>query len=327
MPPSYVNIDSAPERDVGPAAMATAADLPSVGVVIATHQRPELMRRALASVLAQRYTGRIDVVLVFDREEPDTSLILREPGRTVRVQENVRSPGLAGARNSGILALRNDLVAFCDDDDLWVTEKLSAQVDRLLSRPDAEFLTTAMSVNFDGRTTTRLADRDQVTLADLTRSRMAMLHSSSFLFRRSAMLDGFGLVDERLPGSMAEDWDLLLRAARRRPIEHVDLPLVDIQWGQSSYFNNAWADKIAAHEWLIEHHPEIRKDRPGSALHYGKIAFGYAVLGDRQTASRYAWRCAKLNWREPRSLIALGVAAGVPGRWIQTLLNRRGHGI
>ncbi len=41
---------------------------------------------------------------------------------------NTREPGLAGARNSGILALDTDLVAFCDDDDQWLPGKLAAQV-------------------------------------------------------------------------------------------------------------------------------------------------------------------------------------------------------
>ena len=40
-----------------------------------------------------------------------------------------------------------------------------------------------------------------------------MLHSSSFLVWREALVDEIGLVDESLPQSMAEDWELLL--ARR----------------------------------------------------------------------------------------------------------------
>jgi glycosyltransferase involved in cell wall biosynthesis len=300
---------------------------PRVGVVLATHNRPRLMRRALASILEQSYAADIEVVLVFDRSAPDFSLEREGTGRRVRVITNTRTPGLAGARNSGILALDTDLVGFCDDDDVWLPGKLEAQVSRLLAHPQAQFCTTAMRVDCDGRSTVRTALKDRVTLADMARSRMAMLHSSSFLFRRAAMVDGFGLVDETLPRSMAEDWDLLLRAARQAPIENVDEPLVAILWGASSYFNDAWLDKNEAHSWLIDHHPEILQDPVGAGLLYGKLAFGHAVLGQRRLAVTFALRSLHARWREPRGYLALAVAAGGSGQWIQESLNRRGHGI
>lgn len=318
------------EPDAEPATEGSAASKghnPSVGVVLATHNRPELMRRALASILEQEYDGDIVVVLVFDRTEPEWALATDAPRRGVTVIANARTPGLAGARNTGVLALDTELVGFCDDDDVWLPGKLVAQTDRLRRSPEGQFVTTAMQVDYDGRLSVRLADKDEVTITDMARSRMAMLHSSSFLFRRSAMVDGFGLVDETLPRSMAEDWDLLLRAARQHPIQHIDEPLVRIQWGQSSYFNDAWRDKNEAHAWLLEHHPEIRQDRVGAGLQYGKLAFGHAVLGERRLALSYTWRCLRTNWRERRAVLALLVVAGVSGQWVQDTLNRRGHGI
>lgn len=304
----------------------TVASSPSVGVIVATHNRPQLMRRALASILDQEYDGRIEVVLVFDRSDPDESLVSDDPVRPVRVMTNTRTPGLAGARNSGILALRTDLVAFCDDDDIWLAGKLAAQVERLRSA-GAEFVTTAMRVDYGDQSTVRQAHQDTVTVHELARSRMAMLHSSSFLFVRSAMVDGFGLVDETIPESMGEDWDLLLRAARQHPVAHVDEPYVAILWGQTSYFNDAWTLKNAAHQWLLDRHPEISQDRVGLGLMYGKLAFGNAATKHRSAALRYAWKASRTNWREARGLIALLVVLGVPAGWVVAQLNKRGHGI
>ncbi len=301
--------------------------LPSVGVVIATHNRPQLMRRALASVLDQDFDGPIQVVLVFDRSEPDTTLARHDPQRGVKVLTNTRTPGLAGARNTGIMALDTDVVAFCDDDDEWLPGKLQQQIDRLIASPSAEFVTTAMLVDYDGQQTIRTAGKERVTLQDVTRSRMAMLHSSSFLFWRKAMIDGFGLVDEDIPQSMAEDWDLLLRAARSHSIAHIDEPLVRIRWGATSYFNESWQDKHAAHTWLLAHHPELRKDKQAFALQTGKIAFGHAVLDRRRAALRKASLSIRNNWREPRGYLAIAVVCGLSGNWLQQTLNRRGHGI
>jgi glycosyltransferase involved in cell wall biosynthesis len=102
---------SVERTDVSPTVM-----LPSVDVVIATHNRPELLRAALDAALAQTYSGRISCVVVFDRSSPDYALECDTPARSVRVVRNTRTAGLAGARNTGIAAGSGDFVAFCDDD-------------------------------------------------------------------------------------------------------------------------------------------------------------------------------------------------------------------
>ena len=154
-----------------------------------------------------------------------------------------------------------------------------------------------------------------------------MLHSSSFVIRRSALYDGIGLVDESTPQSMNEDWDLLLRAAERRPILHIDEPLVSITWGASSYFAQQWRVRNESQLWLLRHHPAMEKDPVGAGHAYGKLAFGSAALGQRREAIRWAYRSLRANWREPRAYIALAVVAGVPGEFVMRELNRRGHGI
>lgn len=286
------------------------------------------MRRAVDSIVRQEYPGVIDVVVVYDRSEPDESLARDDARRPVRVTTNARTPGLAGARNTGILGSAAELVAFCDDDDSWEPGKLRRQVEALHAQPGAEFVTTAMVVDYQGRVTTRLAGRDRVRHVDMLRSRMAMLHSSSFLARRSALIDGIGLVDETLPQSMAEDWDLLIRAADRRPIVHVDEPLVRVTWGGSSYFVEQWQVRNDAQRWLLEHHPAMAVDPVAAGLSYGKLAFGAAALGSRTEAVRWAGRALRSRWCEPRALLALAVCTGlVRWEWVARELNKRGHGI
>src|SRR6185312_1221202 len=101
----------------GPVVMRTAwpsAGWPSVGVVIPTRNRPELLARAIAGVVAQDYPGPVRIAVVFDQSDPDQSLV-RDGERPLDVLSNLRTPGLAGARNTGIVGLDTELVAFCDD--------------------------------------------------------------------------------------------------------------------------------------------------------------------------------------------------------------------
>lgn len=290
-----------------------------VSVVIPTRDRPELVRRAIAAV--------------FDQSPPDESLLRQAPGRSVRIVRNTRTPGLAGARNSGILASRGTWVAFCDDDDWWKPSKLrrqmeAAEAERARTGRTPHLVTTAMEVDYDGDRTPRLAGTDRVTLAHLTRSRMAMLHSSSLLFDRAALLGSVGLVDEEVPGSQNEDWDILLRAVKVGDIVHVDEPLVVVMWGAASFFTRTWDTKISSLHWMLDHHPEIGADRKGVGRVYGQIAFGEAGRPDRRAAWQWARKALGRDPLQWRAYVALVVASGIvsPARVLDTL-HKFGRGV
>ncbi|GAA1601748.1 hypothetical protein GCM10009828_030230 [Actinoplanes couchii] len=297
-------------------------------MVIPTRNRPELVRRAIDAVRAQKYPGELRVVVVFDQADPDYQLA-SAGDVPVLVLTNMRAEGLAGARNTGVLALDTDLIAFCDDDDRWLPDKLRRQVAALLAEPEAEFATCAIEVEYEGRCTARLAGRSRVSIDDLARSRMSMLHSSSFLMRREALgADAIGLVAEDAPGSQNEDWDLLLRAARRTPIVHVDEPLVRVLWGRTSHYAYEYATKISSLRWMMRRHPEISGCRPGAARVYGQLACWSAASGNRGAAWRYTREAVRANWREPRAAIALAAMTGaVKVENVLSVLHRRGRGI
>ena len=302
---------------------------PAIGVVVPTRDRPELLTRAIAAILEQDYEGPIRILVVYDQAEPDQR---RESAgdRPVQVLANARTPGLAGARNTGIEAIDTELVAFCDDDDVWAPNKLRDQVTALRHHPEAEMVTCAMEVRYGDRRSIRLAGRDLVTVDDLARSRMAMLHSSGFLLRHAALVDPdrLGLVAEDAPGSQNEDWDLLLRAARRHPVLHVDEPLVRVLWGRSSFYAYEYATKISSLRWMMARHPEIKGCPPGAARVYGQLACWSAAAGNRAEAWKWTRETVRANWREPRAAIALAALTGaVKVERVLSTLHKHGHGI
>ncbi|MFI5914702.1 glycosyltransferase family 2 protein [Dactylosporangium sp. NPDC051541] len=308
--------------------MIAAGHWPSVGVIIPTRNRPELLRRAVAGIVAQDYPGHVRTIVIFDQHDPDAGLC-RGGERPLDVLPNLRKPGLAGARNTGIVALDTDLVAFCDDDDVWLPTKLRRQVHALQQRPQAEFCTSAIEVEFGDRLTPRLAGASLVGLDDLVRSRMSMLHSSTFLVRRSAFAaDEMGLVAEDAPGSQNEDWDLLLRAVKRGEIVHVDEPLVRVLWGRTSMFAYEYGTKMASLRWMMGRHPEIAASTTGAGRVYGQLACWSAATGNRRDAWRWTKAAMRSNWREPRAAIALAAVTGVVRvESVLGALHRRGRGI
>jgi glycosyltransferase involved in cell wall biosynthesis len=95
---------------------------PDVSVVMATHDRPERLTRALAALRAQTLDpDRYELIVVDDGSGPETAAVLagesaRADGAPLRVIRRDAAGGPARARNEGWRAARAPLVAFTDDD-------------------------------------------------------------------------------------------------------------------------------------------------------------------------------------------------------------------
>ncbi|MEH3032539.1 MAG: glycosyltransferase family 2 protein [Aeromicrobium erythreum] len=299
-----------------------------VSVVVPTHRRPELLREAVQSVVTQDHDGEIEVLVVFDACPPELPDVDLPPGRTLRALENERTRGLAGARNTGVLAARHDLVAFLDDDDTWLPGKLEAQLELLGSDPEARLVGTAMQVD-DGRTThVRLVPHDPVTHADLVRDRIAGLHSSSFVFRRAALVDEIGLIDEDLPGAYGEDYDVLLTTAALGPVRVVNEPLVRVRWQGQSLFFGRWGQYAEALGYLLAKHRDIADDPDGASRVRSQIAFALAASGDRRAGRRAALAVLRSRPGNLRAWLALAIGCRLATAGaVATVAQRFGRGI
>jgi glycosyltransferase involved in cell wall biosynthesis len=102
-----------------------------VSVVIPTRGRPQLVSRAVCSALAQTLQD-IEVLVVIDGEDPVTRLEMEQYAsrdERVRVIALGRSVGGSDARNCGVDAGSGEWIAFLDDDDEWLPNKLQAQLE------------------------------------------------------------------------------------------------------------------------------------------------------------------------------------------------------
>ncbi len=300
---------------------------PAVTVVVPTHNRPELMRRAVESVLSQDYLGQIEVLVVFDACEVQAPAVELGPGRDLRLLENQRCRGLAGARNTGILNARNEYVAFLDDDDYWFPEKLALQMKRFAEETSGVLVGSAIVMDDGQRQFERLAPADVVTYQDLLRDRIPGLHSSTFVARRDALID-LGMVDEQLPGSYGEDYDLLLRVARCGPIAVVNVPLVSVTWATGSNFFGRWEAYAQGLEYLLRQHPDFGTDRKALGRLRAQIAFARASAGQRQLARRWATRAIGSDVGQIKAWLAIAISLGLlRPEWITAAAQRRGRGI
>lgn len=101
---------------------------PLISVVIPTRNRSQLVKRAVQSALAQTLTA-IEVIVVIDGSDPATSAVLTEiDDPRSRVIELPVSGGAAAARNAGVTNAVAEWIAFLDDDDEWLPQKLELQI-------------------------------------------------------------------------------------------------------------------------------------------------------------------------------------------------------
>jgi len=107
-------------RQLGPQTARAAARLGlpeqvSVSIVVPTCDRPDDLRRCLASLLTQASRRRIEIVVVDNRPgNSQTSHIAAEFPGVVLVDEP--RPGLSYARNAGIARATGDIIIATDDD-------------------------------------------------------------------------------------------------------------------------------------------------------------------------------------------------------------------
>lgn len=308
----------------------TPRTAPSVTAVVATHGRGELLRRALRSIVAQQYAGPLEIIVVFDQSEIDPLEDLRTElphGLALNVCANDHSPGLAGARNTGIARAGGHLIAFCDDDDEWTPHKLTAQIALWRERPEAAVIACGISIVTQVGTVDRRPPM-LTTRCDLLRSRVGELHPSSFLFRRSDLRSLPGGVDEAIPFGYGEDYDFLLRVTERGPIASVPHELVIVHWDRDSYFAGRWERMAEGLSYLVTKHPDLLEDTRNAARMCGQVAFAYAAAGEQATARTWTRRTLSHRATEPRAWLAmLTMTRLLSPQFAIAALNRRGRGV
>lgn len=113
----------------------------TISVVIPTHDRPDFLREAIASVVAQG-DGDWQLVVVDDGSRPAVdaaSLGGRLGNRFVFVRHEV-AQGIARAKNAGVRAATGEIITILDDDDLLAPTALEAIRAAFITHPELDCL-------------------------------------------------------------------------------------------------------------------------------------------------------------------------------------------
>jgi glycosyltransferase involved in cell wall biosynthesis len=238
-----------------------------ISVVVPTHNRPDELRQALASIRALEGAAFAFEILVGDNGfDPRSRAVAADFGA---IHIPVSQPGAGAARNAGLCVATGEFIAFLDDDDMWMDTHVRPHLALLDANPELEgVMAQVIAVDED----LRVLDEPWPSRApregdELVRAMLGGYYPQigATIVRASAR-EKVGLFDPALLGD--QDWDWQLRLARRRKIVYTPAPCV-----------------------LFRQRP------PGSydALRLRRLGFG------RRVFIRHALQELRL-WRSPKSM-------------------------
>jgi glycosyltransferase involved in cell wall biosynthesis len=290
---------------------ATATEWPTVTIVVPLFNGGRFIEATLKSVLAQTFR-RFEVIVVDDGSTDDGPDIVRAHLSDPRLRLVESSHlGVASARNAGAAHAsgQSDFLVFLDADDVWQPDALAAMVDTLERRPDAagafvlaDYIDGDGNVLREGDFPRHMRGREGLekgrlvpcdAAADVNVENLFLsnpVYPPSCLLVRRTAYDLTGGVDGRF---LAEDWEFVVRLAKRGPLVPVDRVMV----GYRRHSSNASGDRSR----------NVRGARQvWAAMFHGQRDSAATVERIRGIWRAHQARTASRKLAESRSLIARG---------------------
>ena len=224
---------------------------PQVSVIIPTYNRGWIIKDAIDSVLAQDYT-EFELIVVDDGSTDHTSDVLDSYRNDIKILSQ-KNKGVSAARNRGIAEASGKFIAFLDSDDLWLSQKLSVQIEFFNQTPDALICQTEEVWIRNGlRVNPGKRHKKPSGMIFKPSLELCLVSPSAVMIQRN-LFDRVGEFDETLPA--CEDYDLWLRISCRFPVHLIDAPLIIKRGGHDDQLSSrAGLDKfrIKAIEKIIK---------------------------------------------------------------------------
>ena len=110
---------------------------PLVSIIVCTYNRADMLKHTMETIFAQKYKP-VEVVVVDDGSTDNTEELIKSYDEKIRYykQEN---KGIAAARTAGCQMAKGEYIAFQDDDDLMLPERIIYLYEALCQYPQAAF--------------------------------------------------------------------------------------------------------------------------------------------------------------------------------------------
>lgn len=276
----------------------------TVSVLIATYNRAAMLEEAVGSVWGQTLPP-LEIVIADDGSTDDTASRVAAMEGPIRYLRLAHSGRPSVVYNQALEAARGDLVAFLNDDDLWLPDKLARQVARIESDEGTGFVYhDARFLYPSGRLSEPLLPPGPAPSGHLLAALIqdCFIAPSSILARR-ALLTAVGGFDERITGG--EDYDLWLRLAAITRGDYVDAPLVTLRHHAAQMSRSRQVEDLRSAIAVLEATGQRAPLDPATrrlldqtvSRHHVTLARRLLALGERGAARRHLGQALR---RDPR---------------------------
>ena len=298
--------------------------MPKVSVVIPTHNRSNLLERAILSVLAQTFQD-FEIVVVSDGQNDQNKIIIgkfQDP--KIQYFEHAFNKGAPAARNTGIKNSSGEFIAFLDDDDEWYEDKLSKQV-AVLDSSDKKVgvvVTGVEAIDKQGEVLfIHLPKHEGIYRPYHELLRKCFIWTSSIMMRKELADQGF-IFDETLTKN--QEWDLILIVIQVIDFYSIDSILVKLNvLGPSEHLGGSGnlSNIIKGWELFIrKHHFEYIRDKKLLALRYFNLYTLCRQKGDYSGTIRNVYKAWVLDPFNTTYFTRLLIT--IPGLWVLKMFRR-----
>lgn len=248
-----------------------------VSVIVTTCKRPpEILKRALDSIIQQTY-GNYEVIVIddspstFSQRNEIKELVGNYSNAKISYIQNLFPMGACLSRNIGIEKSIGKYIAFLDDDDEWLPEKIEKQVAAMEASKAGMVSCREISIqeDLDKETIGKVEIHSGYVYKDLLHYNFC--GGTSYLLFDKDCIVAVGKFDPRMES--CQDYDLMLRIAKRYPVQVVDEPLVrfHVYGGErisNNYFKRIQGRKMIIRKnfWFLLMHPTLLSDRIDSLI-------------------------------------------------------------
>lgn len=201
-------------------------DLMRVSVILPTKNRIDLLKIAIKSIVSQTYQP-YEIIIIDDGSDGDDILDLIEEINEPKIKllRHKLSKGANYSRNIGIKNSTGEYIAFLDDDDYWLPQKLEKQIE-IFKKKDVGAVYCGFDyydvITGEKKISNRLNYAsgnifEKLLVEDITAG------TPTYLIRRDCF-EKSGYFDEELPAR--QDWDMWIRIAQHYHIGCVPEVLV-----------------------------------------------------------------------------------------------------
>ena len=177
-----------------------------VSVIVATYRREAALRNAINSLIQQSYQN-IEIVVVDDNAHEEWNKKVSDILSEFSIQNNITyivnetNQGSAKSRNTGIFAAKVQYITFLDDDDVYLQEKVEAQLEDMI-RTNADYGITDLALYSMNDKLIEKRVRSYIQSSDLRMlMRYHLMHhmtgTDTFMFKADYLkkIGGFPLID------------------------------------------------------------------------------------------------------------------------------------